>query len=199
MRRLRNITILIASITSVLLFVRHSAALRSWAQIRAAASNGLTSLRIVSPKNGEKLQQGFITVQYAPLQPASASVEPTFELRLDAQDPVHTTDTSYTFTGLTPGLHELIIQALDANKNPVAGSRSQVRFMVVPGSPNGTQSAAQNPNTQGQQPGNQPVAPKDATLLPDARSSLPLLSVIGFGILVGGVISALRTRPAANR
>jgi len=35
-------------------------------------------------------------------------------------------------------------------------------------------------------------------MLPDARSSLPLLSVIGFGILIGGVISALRTRPAAN-
>lgn len=32
--------------------------------------------------------------------------------------------------------------------------------------------------------------------LPSGDSSLPLLSVIGFGILVGGVISALRTRSA---
>ncbi|HWY70518.1 MAG TPA: hypothetical protein VNX88_17765 [Terriglobales bacterium] len=32
--------------------------------------------------------------------------------------------------------------------------------------------------------------------LPVAGSSLPLLSVIGFGVFVGGLISALRTRPA---
>ena len=32
--------------------------------------------------------------------------------------------------------------------------------------------------------------------LPAAGSSLPLLSVIGFGVFVGGLISALRTRPA---
>ena len=32
--------------------------------------------------------------------------------------------------------------------------------------------------------------------LPGASSSLPLLSVIGFGIFLGGLISALRTRPA---
>src|SRR5690348_1724562 len=32
--------------------------------------------------------------------------------------------------------------------------------------------------------------------LPGASSSLPLLSVIGFGVFLGGLISALRTRPA---
>lgn len=32
--------------------------------------------------------------------------------------------------------------------------------------------------------------------LPAASSSLPLLSVIGFGVFIGGLISALRTRPA---
>jgi hypothetical protein len=32
--------------------------------------------------------------------------------------------------------------------------------------------------------------------LPSGSSSLPLLSVIGFGIFLGGLISALRTRPA---
>jgi hypothetical protein len=32
--------------------------------------------------------------------------------------------------------------------------------------------------------------------LPGASSSLPLLSVIGFGVFIGGLISALRTRPA---
>lgn len=32
--------------------------------------------------------------------------------------------------------------------------------------------------------------------LPGASSSLPLLSVIGFGVFLGGLISALKTRPA---
>jgi hypothetical protein len=200
MRRLRNITILIASLTSVLLFVRHGAALLAWAQSQATTPNGLTSLRIVSPKNGEKIQQSFVTVQYVPLQPASAAAIPTFELRLDAQDPVHTSDTSYTFTGLTPGLHDLIVQVVDANNTPLAGTRSEARFTIVPQATNSTQPPAGSQNVPTQQPGNQSSAtPKDVAILPDARSSLPLLSVIGFGILLGGIISALRTRPAANR
>jgi hypothetical protein len=32
--------------------------------------------------------------------------------------------------------------------------------------------------------------------LPEGGSELPLLSVIGLGILSGGILSALRTRPA---
>ncbi|PYY15980.1 MAG: hypothetical protein DMG61_05615 [Acidobacteria bacterium] len=38
--------------------------------------------------------------------------------------------------------------------------------------------------------------PNASLALPAASSSLPLLSVIGFGIFLGGLISALRTRPA---
>jgi len=38
--------------------------------------------------------------------------------------------------------------------------------------------------------------PNPSFNLPSASSSLPLLSVIGFGIFLGGLISALRTRPA---
>ena len=193
MRRLRNIIVLIVLMASMLLLVRHSAALRSWAQTQASAPNGLAAIRIISPKNGEKLQQSFVTVQYAALQPASASSSPTFELRLDAQDPVHTTDTSYNFTGLSPGLHDLFIQIVDANNTPVVGTRSQVRFIIVPQTTNTTQ-----PSAGSTQP-SRTATPKEIAMLPDARSSLPLLSVIGFGILVGGVISALRTRPAAHR
>ena len=194
MRRLRNIAILIVFIVSVIVFTRHGAALRAWAQTQAGA------LRIVSPRAGEKLQQNFVTVQFAPLQ---ASVSPTFELRLDAEDPVHTSNSSYTFTGLNPGPHDLIIQVVDANNIPVNGTRSEVRFTVLPTPanggitqpPSGNQSATGQPRSQSS--GSQ--IQKDMALLPDARSSLPLLSVIGFGILVGGVISALKTRPAGNR
>ena len=45
------------------------------------------------------------------------------------------------------------------------------------------------------QAANLPSLPESVPIdLPTANSSLPLLSVIGFGILVGGVLSALRTR-----
>jgi hypothetical protein len=43
--------------------------------------------------------------------------------------------------------------------------------------------------------GVQPLPQPLANDLPNGNGSLPLLSIIGFGILVGGVISALRTRP----
>ena len=44
------------------------------------------------------------------------------------------------------------------------------------------------------QSANLPSLPQPPAGLPNGNGSLPLLSVIGFGILVGGVLSALRTR-----
>lgn len=192
MRRLRNIAILTLLMMGLLLFTRHGAALRAWAQTQVAA------LRIISPRSGEKLQQNFVKVQFAQLQATS----PTFELRLDAQDPVHTSDTSYTFTGLNPGPHILIVQVVDANNTPVMGSRSEVHFSVVPqtSNPSGTQLAPGNQSVPKAMNQSSPAeTPKEMALLPDAHTSLPLLSLIGFGILVGGVISALKTRPAGHR
>jgi hypothetical protein len=149
-----------------------------------------SSLRIVSPKPNEKLAQTFVAVQFQQVSPASPAGSPTYELRLDGRDPVQTTDTNYTFNGLTAGSHDLIIQIVDANGTPVSGTRSEVKFVIV------------NPATTGATTGtgqafNLPVLPQTPlTDLPSGNSSLPLLSIIGFGILVGGVISALRTRPA---
>jgi len=69
---------------------------------------------------------------------------------------------------------------------------------------NSAQSAEKNPDTQSgtrpeaaahSQPSNSEVS-NSSFDLPGASSSLPLLSVIGFGIFLGGLISALRTRPA---
>jgi len=149
-----------------------------------------SSLRIVSPKPNEKLAQTFVAVEFQQVSPASPAGSPTYELRLDGRDPVQTTDTNYTFNGLTPGSHDLIIQIVDANGTPVSGTRSEVKFVVV------------NPAIGGALSGpgqafNLPVLPQNPLSdLPSGNSSLPLLSIIGFGILVGGVISALRTRPA---
>lgn len=57
---------------------------------------------------------------------------------------------------------------------------------------------AKNPSTGSQTPaGSQPAAKAgndDDQPLPGSSSSLPLLAVIGFGVLAGGITSAMRTR-----
>jgi len=168
---------------------------RAWALVSSQSGEGVaaqsvqpSSLRIVSPKPNEKLAQTFVAVQFQQISPASPAGTPTYELRLDGRDPVQTTDTTYTFNGLTPASHDLVIQIVDANGTPVSGTRSEVKFVIVnPVATAGTTGQALN----------LPVLPQTPlTDLPNGNSSLPLLSIIGFGILVGGVISALRTRPA---
>jgi hypothetical protein len=164
-------------------FVAHH---RAWARQTVQQSG----LRIVSPKPGETLAQTFVAVQYQPLAPPAAGM-PTYELRLDNRDPVQTTDTSYTFDGLKPGSHDLIVQIVDANGTPVANTRSEVKFVTANPSP-GESSSSSGPRASLLPPLSVPGSRE----LPADNDSLPLLSVIGFGILVGGVISALRTRPA---
>jgi hypothetical protein len=162
----------------------------AWAQSgQGAAAQSLqpSALKIVAPKPDEKLQQTSVTVRYQQVSPASASGTPTYELRLDDRDPVQTTDTSYTFNGLKPGAHDLIVQVVDANNVPISGTRSEVHFVVA-----GPATGAGITSESSAAP---PSMPPQSSDLPSGGSSLPLLSVIGFGILVGGVISALRTRP----
>jgi hypothetical protein len=164
----------------------------AWGQSgQGAAAPEPSVLRIVAPQPNEKLAQTFVSVQYQQDSPVAGSSTPTYELRLDGRDPVHTTDSNYTFDGLTPGVHDLLVQIVDANNTPVRGARSEVKFVVVAPpvttNPSGGGTAMSLP-----QP---PVPLSSAPDLPSGNSSLPLLSVIGFGILVGGVLSALRTRP----
>jgi hypothetical protein len=156
------------------------------AQGTATSAVQSSSLKIVSPQANQKIAQTSIVVQYEQVSPAAASGTPTYELRLDKRDPVHTTDATYTFNGLTPGTHNLSVQLVDANGTPISGTRSEIKFEVVNPSTVGNPGAFNNTSA--------PPLPSSSDL-PNGSSSLPLLSVIGFGILVGGVISALRTRP----
>ena len=150
-----------------------------------AASTAATPVHIISPVSGEEMGKAYAVVQYQ-REPASATSNPTYELRLDARDPIQTNDTNYSFDGLAPGAHNLAVQVLDAKGAPVSGTRSEVHFTV----------AANAANTTPAQTSNFPPLPQPlANDLPNGNGSLPLLSIIGFGILVGGVISALRTRP----
>ena len=187
------VLILLLAIAAPLIIRHHAWALGSDQTGVGAGSQGEQSsaLHVVSPKPNEKVAQTFVTVQFQQVAPASASGTPTYELRLDGRDPVQTTDTSYTFNGLTPGSHDLIVQVVDANGVPIVGTRSEVKFVSLNPSSGPGKSSGQAENLPSLP---MPQAPSNSDL-PSGNSSLPLLSVIGFGILVGGVISALRTRP----
>lgn len=178
------------------------------------------SLQIVSPRNGQKIGVNFVNVRYEVTNPAAAANPmPTFHLQLDSGSPISTNSTEYTFTGLNPGAHTVRVEMVDANGTPVSGTRAQVRFVVasrskVPGmqGPSATaeapgvpalvatafdrrspENAAHNPATA--QKANAPSQQQNGNQgLPSSNSALPLLSVIGFGVLVGGIASALKTR-----
>lgn len=171
------------------------------------------SLRILTPKNGDRVAEDFIDLTYELAAPASADGSPTFQVRLDATEPVRTTDTRYTFTGLKPGRHTVSVEMLDANNIPVQGSRAEVHFSVTaasspqppaptPRRPGGAQLIVASANSGDahlqkaafQQEPETGAATGKASNLPQSSSPLPLLALIGVSGLVAGVVSARRTR-----
>jgi hypothetical protein len=157
-------------------------------QGNAGTASAQSILRIVEPKTNARLAQTFVNVQYELSNPGATGGSPNFRLQLDQQDAVTTTARSYNFTGLATGPHKLSIDVVDGNNVPVAGGHAELEFIIV--SPAGDQRGAlQLPQSDG----TAPQATADA-MLPAASSSLPLLSVIGFGVLVGGIASAMKTR-----
>ena len=184
------------------------------AQTAVTAGNSATpaAIRILAPNPGEKVTQSAVTVQFQLENPGvAASGFPNFSVQLDGRDPVITAQTTQDFTGLAPGQHTVVVQLVDANNTPVTGSRAETQFTVATPAPTQPAPADQQQAPGAQQPSGTERPPADqasaalpqkddATLtdqgetLPAASSALPLLSVVGFGALVGGVISALRTR-----
>jgi hypothetical protein len=160
-----------------------------------------TNLRILTPAQGAKLTADIVQVSYELINPAAADAPlPTFQLQLDGQDPVQTSSSDYTFTGLAPGQHTVLVELVDANGNPVPGSINAVQFVVLPGQqPGATQPQSRQPagtnssdsirpaSMNGEKNGRSPT-------LPEASSLLPLFSIIGFGVLLGGIVSAMKTR-----
>lgn len=190
-----------------------------------------SAIKILSPKAGEKVASSAISVQYELLNDGiSAAGSPTYRLQLDSRDPVETTGTDYSFSGLKPGKHVLTVEVVDANHTPIMGSQTRVQFttadqmpsasgsqQVAPGQqqapPSGQQTTPQQQQpTQQQQAQPQQQSPRAELLppsvtkaslplpdsgtgeLPSAAGELPMLSLVGFGVLIGGVISAMRTR-----
>lgn len=159
-------------------------------------------LRIISPRSGERLKESFVNVHFELTNDgASASGTPNFQLRLDDRDPLNTTSTTQTFTGLMPGAHTVTVQLVDANGTPIAGARSEVQFVVLQPAPTTGTVAPSGRHapymiaTRVEEPQNPARENDEDQELPSAAGALPLLSVIGFGVLLGGIASAIKTRP----
>ncbi len=142
-------------------------------------------IRITAPQQHQRQTANFVTVRYELQNPTSAPAgSPNFQVQLDGSDPVTTASTSQNFTGLTPENHVVTVRLVDANGTPVPQSQTQVQFAIVPTSQNSA-----SPGT----PQAKVVGDTDASL-PEAGTLLPVLSVIGFGVLVGGIVSSMKTR-----
>ncbi|HZQ92113.1 MAG TPA: hypothetical protein VFA60_10000 [Terriglobales bacterium] len=164
--------------------------------LAAQTAQAPVGVRILAPQAGQKLTQSVVAVQYVLASAGSTGTStPEFQLRLDERDPIITRDTRYEFTGLTAGNHTLAVEVVDANRIPVQGSRAEVQFTTAPDQPE----RASAPASSGGPPSNvrnasSPAGPPQQDNLPGASSPLPLISIIGFGALVGGLASALKTR-----
>jgi hypothetical protein len=185
-----------------------------------AAMASSSAIKILSPKAGEKIGSSALTVTYELVNDGiTAASSPNFRLQLDGRDPVDTTSTEHSFSGLTPGKHVVTVEVVDANETPIMGSRTEVHFTTanqLPAAGNQQQQPQSGQQAQPQQQPSQQAQPQSpraellppsvhkATLplppaagsdeLPSAGGELPLLSMVGFGVLVGGAISAMRTR-----
>jgi hypothetical protein len=196
---------------AVILAVMATAAIlglqRAKAQSAGVVPQAICNLRILSPRAGAQLAQDFVNVRFELVNPAAAaSATPTFQLQLDDTDPVRTASTDYTFTGLAAGQHTVSVELVDANNTPVAGARGVVQFIIAQRKPNAgaPQGASVTPGHDDHELAQ--TTPSGAHLqavsfqgnraeaLPNTGSALPLLSVIGFGVLLGGIASALKTR-----
>lgn len=184
-----------------------AAAAPSTAQVNPAPQS--RAIRILTPVAGQTLSSNFADVRYQVIAPNPANVT-NFVVQLDHGDPINTSDTEYTFTGLQPGRHTVTVSMVDANGTPMPGSLAAVQFAVpAPGqsTPQSTTPNAPprtNPSPRGPAApdvSNEPVVPVDQAAqsnpqqaLPAASSALPLLSIIGFGALLGGALSAMRSK-----
>ncbi len=164
------------------------------AQATPPAGPAPSAIRILNPNAGDKLTQSAATVEFQLENPGlAAGGFPNFSIQLDDRDPIITAKTSQDFTGLAPGSHTVVVQLVDANSTPIAGSRAETHFTVAAPVPQAQPARPPDDQVKSALPQNDMLS-DEGEPLPAASSALPLLSIIGFGALLGGVISALRTR-----
>ncbi len=165
-----------------------------------------TLIRILTPVASQKLANNMATVRFELTNPGAVAGTPNYLVQMDGSDPVTTSQTQQVFTGLASGAHTVTVVLVDANGVPIQGGRAAVQFFVAPPAtqpasktPGGAATAA--PTTRElkiagfkfQRPDPETLN-QDESNLPPASSPLPLISIIGFGVLVGGIVSAMKTR-----
>ncbi len=152
------------------------------------ASSQSDMIRVDSPRSNDQLTSGTVDVRYQRLETStSAPAASTFRIQLDAGDPITTEHTTCLLTGLTPGPHSLSVALVDPAGASIPRSLVSVKFMVLPAARHDDSlTPAELVASQGP-----PLSPEGRN--PNSRA-LPILSIIGFGVLVGGIFSAMRTR-----
>jgi hypothetical protein len=169
-------------------------------------------VRIVTPVDYQKLTgTNNVNVRFEIVSPASSAGTPTFLVQLDGDDPIRTSTMEQRFSGLAPGPHSVTVQLVDTNDTPIPDSRAVVQFAVAPESTPTRRPAVSTVEALTVAPEEQTPEPPEvaqvdvqqsppaeimsiSSPLPSAGSALPLISVIGFGVLVGGIASAMKTR-----
>ena len=156
---------------------------------RAQANTNVPSqqgaLRVNSPKSNEVVRQDFVHVMYQLVnRGATPATSPNFTVQLDGNDPVTTSAYDYTFTGLTLGAHTVTVTLVDANGTPIANSSVSTKFTVVDGT-----RAPRTPSSSLFGGGTVQLASSEISPLP---TPLPMLSLVGFAVLIGGICTAIR-------
>jgi hypothetical protein len=218
------ITLVLATFLAVAAFAQTTSPSRSSADssspIVIALDPAPTSaaVRIRTPVADEKfIHTKSVKVRFDVIGPLPAGT-PNFLIQLDGDEPVRTSNMEQTFSDLAPGSHSVSVQLVDANNAPDTGSRADVEFEIAPHAATASHRAAApasadanvealsvtpEQNVPQQPPQLSQVAVQQAppaeimsisSPLPSAGSALPLISVIGFGVLVGGIASAMKTR-----
>jgi hypothetical protein len=153
-------------------------------------------IHIVSPTSGENLEGTSVSVRYQVSPTKRTPTHPTmFRIQMDSQPPVQTAETMHMFESLTPGSHDVTVELLDSRNRAITSSLAKASFVC------------QAPETNSAELVVEPMLPpslqKVAMFLPqaaapidpgDGSGEMPLLSVIGLGVLIGGMVSAMRTR-----
>jgi len=191
-----------------LVAVALSAAQNQPSLVEAQSANGpaTSDVRILSPLPGQTLKETYVEVRFELARPA-LSDQPDFLIQLDSADPIDTSETSYTFPDLQPGLHTLRVTLVDANRTPVQGGAASVQFTVPAATPpaHTKGSSAVAPLIVSNLRGAPPAAPIPPELhegdpsFPLAGSPLPLISLIGFGLLLTGAVKSMRVRKKLSK
>jgi hypothetical protein len=150
-------------------------------------------VHIIEPSD-QDLKATTVSIRYEVSSHKRTAARPDlFRVQLDSQPPIETAETTYTFDGVTPGQHDLSVELLDAKHRPIMASKAEMSFVTESPDPNPEVVVAPM-----MPPSLQKVAmflPQAAAPLdPDGSAEMPLLTVIGLGVLVGGMVSAMKTR-----